>query len=76
MGGGGTLSTAGDYIRSIQMLLRRPRHNGHRVLKAETVKQMSQNHIGEPEVAPLKHRDCRRLPTTSIPGPIRTRNGA
>jgi len=47
MGGGGLYSTASDYIRFIQMLLNGGALDGNRVLKAETVKLMSQNHIGD-----------------------------
>ena len=36
MGGGGLYSTAGDYIRFIQMLLHGGTLNGNRVLKPET----------------------------------------
>ena len=54
MGGGGLYSTAGDYIRFIQMLLNGGTLNGNRVLKAETVKLMSQNHIGDLNVTPLR----------------------
>src|ERR1041385_6770900 len=58
MGGGGLYSTAGDYIRFIQMLLNGGTLEGNRVLKAETVKLMSQNHIGDLNVTKL---------TTAIP---------
>ena len=54
MGGGGLYSTAGDYIRFIQMLLNGGSLGGNRVLEAETVKLMSQNHIGDLNVAPLR----------------------
>jgi CubicO group peptidase (beta-lactamase class C family) len=54
MGGGGLYSTAGDYIRFIQMLLNGGTLGGHRVLKAETVKLMGQNHIGDLNVTPMK----------------------
>ncbi len=54
MGGGGLYSTAGDYIRFIQMLLNGGTLRGNRVLKAETVKLMSQNHIGDLNVTPLR----------------------
>ena len=54
MGGGGLYSTAGDYIRFIQMLLSGGALEGNRVLKADTVKLMSQNHIGDLNVTPLR----------------------
>jgi CubicO group peptidase (beta-lactamase class C family) len=47
MGGGGLYSTAGDYIRFTQMILNNGRGNGNQVLKAETVANMGQNHIGD-----------------------------
>ena len=54
MGGGGLYSTAGDYIRFIQMLLNGGMLKGNHVLRAETVKLMSQNHIGNLNVTPLR----------------------
>jgi len=47
MGGGGLYGTAGDYIKFTRMILNKGRGNGNRVLKAETVATMGQNHIGE-----------------------------
>lgn len=46
-GGGGLYSTAGDYVRFLQMLLRDGELDGVRVLKPETVALMERNHIGE-----------------------------
>lgn len=46
-GGGGLYSTAGDYVRFMQMILNKGRGNGNQVLKAETVALMAQNHIGD-----------------------------
>jgi len=54
MGGGGLYSTAGDYIRFIRMLLNGGALDGNRVLKPDTVKLMSQNHIGDLNVTPLR----------------------
>jgi methyl acetate hydrolase len=54
MGGGGLYSAAGDYIRFIQMLLNGGMLKGNHVLRAETVKLMSQNHIGDLNVTPLR----------------------
>jgi CubicO group peptidase (beta-lactamase class C family) len=45
--GAGLVSTAPDYARFLQMLLNGGRANGVRLLKAETVKQMTENQIGE-----------------------------
>jgi len=44
-GGGGLLSTPGDYLRFAQMLLNRGQLEGRRVLKPETVDLMLQNHL-------------------------------
>jgi len=46
-GGGGLYSTAGDYIRFVQMILNKGCSSGHQVLKPETVALMAQNHIGD-----------------------------
>jgi CubicO group peptidase (beta-lactamase class C family) len=53
MGGGGLYGTAPDYIRFVRMLLNGGALDGNRVLRAETVKSMSQNHIGELNVTKL-----------------------
>lgn len=44
-GGGGLLSTAGDYLRFAQMLLNGGELDGQRVLQRETVKLVMQNHL-------------------------------
>jgi CubicO group peptidase (beta-lactamase class C family) len=46
IGGGGLASTASDYGRFVRMLLNGGALDGARVLKAETVALMGQNHIG------------------------------
>ena len=51
-GGGGLLSTAGDYLRFAQMLLNGGELEGHRVLKRETVELMMQNHL-PPGLTPI-----------------------
>ena len=48
-GGGGGTSTAPDYARFVRMLLNGGELDGARVLKAETVAEMGQNHV-----APLR----------------------
>src|SRR6202166_3635746 len=53
MGGGGLYGTAPDYIAFIRMLLNGGSLNGYRVLKPETVAMMTQNHIGDINVAKL-----------------------
>jgi len=45
-GGGGLYSTAADYIRFTQMILGKGSLDGVRILKSETVEQMSRNQIG------------------------------
>lgn len=47
------LGTADDYLRYLRMLLGRGELDGRRVLAAETVEWMFQNHIGDLDVTPL-----------------------
>ncbi len=54
IGGGGLASTASDYGRFMRMLLNGGALDGARVLKAETVALMGQNHIGAVSVTALK----------------------
>jgi methyl acetate hydrolase len=54
IGGGGLASTADDYGRFVRMLLNDGALDGARVLKAETVALMGQNHIGAVSVPALK----------------------
>jgi CubicO group peptidase (beta-lactamase class C family) len=42
-GGGGLVSTAGDYLRFLTMIERGGTLDGHRILRAKTVKLMSRN---------------------------------
>jgi CubicO group peptidase (beta-lactamase class C family) len=54
-GGGGLYSTTGDYVRFMQMILRRGRGPGGRqILKPETVAIMSANQIGDLTAGKLK----------------------
>jgi methyl acetate hydrolase len=53
IGGGGLASTASDYGRLVRMLLNGGELDGARVLKAETVALMGQNHIGNVSVPAL-----------------------
>lgn len=54
-GGGGLYSTAGDYVRFMQMILRKGRGNGNvRVLEAKTVELMSSNQTGNIAAGRLK----------------------
>jgi len=54
VGGGGLASTASDYGRFVRMLLNGGELDGARVLKAETVALMGQNHIGNVSVPALE----------------------
>jgi CubicO group peptidase (beta-lactamase class C family) len=54
-GGGGLYSTAGDYVRFMQMILRRGRTSGgEQILRAKTVDMMSANQIGPLSAGKLK----------------------
>jgi CubicO group peptidase (beta-lactamase class C family) len=54
-GGGGLLSTPEDYVRFMQMILKRGAGPGSvRILKAETVDLMTQNHVGSLSAGKLK----------------------
>jgi methyl acetate hydrolase len=53
-GGGGLYSTAGDYLRFLQMLLNGGELGGARILARESVALMGQNHIGAVGVRALK----------------------
>jgi methyl acetate hydrolase len=54
IGGGGLASTANDYGRFMRMFLNNGELEGQRVLKAETVALMGQNHIGNIAMPALK----------------------
>ena len=54
IGGGGLASTASDYGRFVRMFLNNGELEGARVLKAETVALIGQNHIGSLGVPALK----------------------
>ena len=60
-GGGGLVSTAGDYVRFVQMLLNGGELDGIRILKKETVTLMTRDHLG-----PLGKRSDRQY----FPGPF------
>ncbi len=53
-GGGGLVSTASDYIRFERMILNNGTLDGARILSAETVAMMRENHIGEVGVPAVK----------------------
>ena len=52
-GGGGLFSTTSDYLRFLQALMNGGELDGNRILKAETVALMGQNHMGALDVRPL-----------------------
>lgn len=56
-GGAGLVSTAPDYFRFLQMLLNEGELDGVRVLKADTVRQMTRNQIGEMTIPFPGHGD-------------------
>lgn len=51
-GGGGLVGSTHDYARLCQMLLNRGEIGGKRILKAETVRLMTENHIGDLPMGP------------------------
>jgi methyl acetate hydrolase len=57
-GGGGLYATASDYLRFLRALLRGGELDGRRILRAETVATMGENHIGDLEVTPLLSADA------------------
>jgi len=46
-GGGGLMSTAGDYLQFAQMLLNGGEWNGKRLLGPRTIELMASNHVGD-----------------------------
>ena len=56
-GGAGLASTARDYGRFLQMLLNRGEFDGKRLLKPETVNQMTRNQIGDKRIGFSIHGD-------------------
>ena len=51
-GGGGLVSTAGDYARFLQMMLNRGRMDGMRFLSRKTIELMTADHLGPMTGAP------------------------
>jgi CubicO group peptidase (beta-lactamase class C family) len=51
-GGGGLVSTAGDYARFLQMLLNRGKLDGVRLLSRKTIELMTADHLGSITGAP------------------------
>jgi len=51
-GGGGLVSTSRDYLRFCQMLLNGGELDGERILSAETVAEMTRNHLSD-ELMPI-----------------------
>jgi len=60
-GGGGLVSTAGDYVRFMQMILRRGLTSGkERILQAKTVDAMASNQTGDLRAGILKSVNLER----------------
>jgi methyl acetate hydrolase len=57
MGGGGLYGTAADYLAFARMIMRGGQAQGGRVLREDTVAQMSENQIGGLEVGVLRTTD-------------------
>jgi CubicO group peptidase (beta-lactamase class C family) len=53
MGGGGLYGTAADYLAFTRMVLNAGRANGTQVLKADTVRMMGENQMGDLNVRKL-----------------------
>ena len=71
MGGGGLYSTGQDYLRFTRMILGGGALEGTRVLKADTVKLMGQNSIGEIVVPPfVSDNPAMALSADLFPGQI------
>ena len=51
MGGGGLYGTARDYLAFLQMLMHGGEFNGARILRPETVAEMSKNNIGDVNIS-------------------------
>jgi CubicO group peptidase (beta-lactamase class C family) len=68
IGGGGLASTAEDYGRFVRMFLNGGMLDGARVLKAETVALMGQNHIGAVSVPAMESALPRSADFTFIAG--------
>ena len=66
-----SISTSRDYLTFLRALMRGGELNGARILKAETVALMGQNHMGALNVLPMKtfnpavSNDCAPLGSTS-----------
>ncbi len=57
MGGGGLYGTAPDYLTFLRMLMHGGELNGARVLRPETVAEMSRNQIGDLNVGLMRSAD-------------------
>jgi CubicO group peptidase (beta-lactamase class C family) len=71
-GGGGLYSTGPDYLRFARMILGRGSLDGVRVLRPETVAEMSRNQIGDIDVVMLKTTQPQRsLDAEFFPGMVK-----
>ena len=67
MGGGGLYGTARDYLAFLQMLMHGGKFNGARVLRPETVAEMSKNNMGDIKIAVLKTAIPTASPDVDLP---------
>jgi methyl acetate hydrolase len=70
MGGHCLYGTVGDYLKFVRMLLNRGDSPGGRILKAETVDKMGQNHIGDLLISGFKTADPTLLNDMPLPPEI------
>jgi methyl acetate hydrolase len=67
MGGGGLYGTGRDYLAFLQMLMHGGEFNGARVLRPETVAEMSKNNMGDVKIAVLKTAIPSASPDVDLP---------
>jgi len=67
MGGGGLYGTARDYLAFLQMIMHGGEFNGARLLRSETIAEMSKNNIGDVKIAYLKTAIPSASPDVDLP---------
>jgi methyl acetate hydrolase len=80
MGGGGLYGISRDYLAFLQMLMHGGEFNGARLLRPETVAQMSKNNIGDVNISRVVLKTTappsRSISTWGSCSPVGTSNGA